>query len=230
MTFPCVWIVRLFGSLSFFCFLAVESSQIVSNESTLSLSLVDLETNTSPIPTLFLKKKAAVVVEGLGWLAENEARRKIDNSFVHKTSDKSFLIYSTFVNERQVANGTIDLSENWKKNNRSGFSSSIDAGVIEVKTSGHNVVRVQLYSVLSGNVFESSASLKVRSYRQWIAGIPIIIGFSLFLIFNVHIVHSLFCAMFVGSCIVEGSVTNGFRAVLDRYILEAATDSAHVLM
>ena len=178
------------------------------NEPTLSLRLVDVETNSSPIPILFLKKEVAVIVEGLDWLAKNEAARKIDNSFVHKTSDKSFLIYSTFVNEHQVANGTIDLSENWKRNSTVGVPSSIGVGVIEVETSGHNVIHVELYSVLSGNVIESSATLEVRSCQRWIAGIPIIIGFGLFLVFNVHIVHSLFCALFIGSCIIEGSVIN----------------------
>lgn len=222
--------VRLFGCLSIFCFLAVGSSPIVSNEPTLSLRLIDVETNISPVPILFLNKKTAVVVEGLGWLTENEVASKIDNSFIHKTNDGSFLLYSTFVNEHKVANGTIDLSSTWKRNNSTGFSSSIDAGVIEIKKSGQNSIRVELYSVISGNIIESSATLHVRSYQQWKASIPILIGFGLFLVFNVHVVHSLFCAMFIGSCIVEGSMINGFRAVFGTYIFQAVTDSVHLLM
>ena len=227
---PFISAARAFGILLALCVFTVSSTPILPDEQSISLKLIDVETNISPVPILFLKKKTSVVVEGLGWLIEDEVARKIDNSFVHKTNDGSRLIYSTFVNEHQVANGTIDLSESWKKNNTKGFSSSIDVGVIEVDKSGLNSIRVELYSVLNGDIIESSTTLKVRSYRQWTASIPVILGFGLFLVFNVHIIHSLFCAMFVGSCILEGSVTNGFRAVLDTYILQAATDSAHALM
>lgn len=194
----------------------------------MSLRLIDVETNISPIPALFLKKKASVVVEGLGWLIENEVSRRVDNSFVHKTNDDSRLIYSTFVNEHQVANGTVELSGYWnKKNSTNKFSSSIDVGVIEVDTVGLNSIRVVLYSVLNGDIIESSATLNVRSFRQWTAIVPITLAFGLFLVLNVHIIHSLFVAMFIGSWIVEGSMVRGFQAVLDTYILEAATDSAH---
>lgn len=228
---PGTRMMRAFGILLIFCVFNVRSNSIVQNESSFSLRLIDVETNISPIPVLFLKKKTSVVVEGLGWLIEDEVTRKIDNAFVHKTNDDSRLIYSTFVNERQVANGTIELSDIWNSNNTKGISSSIDVGVIEVNHSGLNSIRVVLYSILNGgDIIESSATLNVRSHHQWTASIPIFLSFGLFLVFKVHIIHSLFFAMFIGSWIIEGSFIDGFRAVLETHILQAATDSVHASM
>jgi len=225
---PIIGTMKSFGILLIFCVLSVKSNLIAPNESSLSLRLIDVETKISPIPVLFLKKKSYIVIEGLGWLKEDKVTKKIDNSFVHKTNDDSRLIYSTFINERQVANGTVELSDVWNKNNTKGISSSIDVGIIEVENPGLNSIRVVLYSVLNGDIIESSATLNVRSYRQWTACIPIFLAFGLFLVFNVHMITSLFFAMFIGSWIIEGSMINGFRAVLDTYLLQAATDSAHV--
>lgn len=220
--------MKAVGLLLVLCIFSVRSTPI---ESSFSLRLVDVETNVSPIPLLFLKKETSVVVEGLGWLiTEDEVAKKIDNSFVHKTDDDSRLIYSTFVNERKVANGTIELSDIWNRNNTKRLSPSIDVGIIEVHNPGLNSIRVELYTVLNGDITESSATLDVRSHRQWIAAVPILFAFGLFLVFNIHIIHSLFFAMFIGSCIIEGSMINGFRAVLDTYLLQAATDSAHASM
>ncbi len=221
--------MRAFCFLFIFSTCNVRGSSIEAKDSSLSLRLIDVETNISPVPVLFIKKKTSVVIEGLGWLVENEVARKIDNSFVRKSKEPSQLIYSTFVNEHQAGNGTIDLQEFWSNKNNTGFRSSIDAGVVEVHKSGLNLIRVELYTVLNGEVIESSASLNVRSHRQWIASIPIIFAFGLFLFFKFHIIHSLFSAMFIGSCIIEGSIIEGFRAVLDTYILQAATDTDHTL-
>jgi len=229
MVHPFPRAMRAFCFLFIFCAFSVRGNSIEAKESSFSLRLIDVETNISPVPVLFLKKKTSVVVEGLGWLVENEVARKIDNSFVHKSNEHSRLIYSTFVNERQAANGTIDLEEFWNDRNNTGFHSSINVGEVEVHKSGLNSIRVELYSVLNGEIIESSASLKIRSHRQWIASIPIIFAFGLFLFFKFHIIHSLFSAMFIGSCIIEGSTIKGFRAVLDTYILQAATDTEHAL-
>jgi hypothetical protein len=225
-----IGVMKAFSFFLIFCVVNVRSNSIVKNELSSSLRLIDVETKMSPIPILFLKKKTTVVVEGFEWLVGNEVARKIDNSFVHKTNENSRLIYSTFLNERQVANGTIDLSESWTKNNTSGYPSSIDVGIIEVNNPGLNSIRVDLYSVLNGDIIESSVTLEVRSYRQWTAIFPIWFSFGLFLVFNVHIIYSLFLAMFIGSWIIEGSMIEGFRAVFDTYVLDAATDSAHAPM
>ena len=124
----------------------------------------------------------------------------------------------------------MELSGHWNKNNTKGFSPSIDVGIVEVDTTGLQSIRVELYSVLQGDVIESSVTLNVRSCRQWTATIPILLQFGLFLVFNLHIIHSLFLAIFVASVMIEGSFMNGFRAVLDTYLLQAATEKNHALM
>ena len=218
---PLIAAVKTFGLSSIFCVCAARSNLITPDESSLSLRLIDVETKISPIPVLFLNKKTTVVVEGFEWLIEEQATETIDNSQ---------LIYSTFINEHQVANGTVELSEILSKNSTTELSLSIDVGVIEVDDAGFNSIRVVLYSMSNDDIIESSATLNVRSYRQWMASIPILLAFGLFLIFKVHMIHSLFLAMFIGSCIIEGSMIGGFSAVLNIYLLQAATDSTHVLM
>ena len=214
---PLIDAVKTVVLLSIFCVCTVRSNLIArADESSLSLRLIDVETKISPIPIIFLNKKSSVVVEGLEWLIE--------------TNGNSQLIYSTFINERQVANGTVELSDTWNKNSTAGIPLSIDVGVIEANDAGSNSIRVVLYSVLNGDIIQSSATLNVRSYQQWMASIPIILAFGLFLIFKVHMIHSLFLAMIIGSCIVEGSMIDGFSAVLNTYLLQAATDSAHASM
>ena len=205
---------------------------IVPDESSLSLRLIDVETKISPISTLFINKKASVIVEGLVWSSYSEQNTTQGNTSIESNQ----LIYSTWINGHQVSNGTVRLSQSWSNNNNDNNSnnnsitvelpSSIDVGVIEANDGGSNSIRV----VFSNGYTESSTTLIVRSYRQWISSIPILIAFGLFLVFKVHMIYSLFIAMIIGSSIVEGSIIDGFRAVFNTYVLQAASDSAHVSM
>ena len=205
---------------------------IVPDESSLSLRLIDVETKISPISTLFINKKASVIVEGLVWSSYNEQNTTQGNTSIESNQ----LIYSTWINGHQVSNGTVRPSQSWSNNNNDNNSnnnsitvelpSSIDVGVIEANDGGSNSIRV----VFSNGYTESSTTLIVRSYRQWISSIPILIAFGLFLVFKVHMIYSLFIAMIIGSSIVEGSIIDGFRAVFNTYVLQAASDSAHVSM
>jgi hypothetical protein len=202
---------------------------IVPDESSLSLRLIDVETKISPISTLFINKKASVIVEGLVWSSYNEQNTTQGNTSIESNQ----LTYSTWINGHQVSNGTVRLSQSWSNSNNNNnnsitveLPSSIDVGAIEANDGGSNSILV----VFSNGYTESSTTLIVRSYRQWISSIPILIAFGLFLVFKVHIIYSLFIAMIIGSSIVEGSIIDGFRAVFNTYLLQAASDSAHVSM
>ena len=129
------------------------------------------------------------------------------------TSNK--IHYSTWINDRESANGTVEV-----------LSESIDVGMIEAEEARFNSIRV----VLNDGNAESTVTLSVRSYRQWVTSVPFLLAFCLFLIFKVHLLHCLFLAMCVGSWIVEGSMVGGFNAVFNVYLLQAASDSAHVSM
>ena len=223
--------VKIFGILSIFWVSDVEGDLSAPNESPLSLRLIDVETNISPVPVLFLNKKASIVVEGLEWFDKNQGMKRkneMSEERVTETVGNSILIYSTYINEHQVTNGTLELSEISNKKSTVYFPSSIDVGVIEVDDYGVNSIRVVVHHVSNDDVIESSVTLDVRSYRQITASIPILLAFGLFFIFEVHMIYSLFLAIFIGSCIVEGSMINGFKAVFDTYLLKAATDSGHV--
>lgn len=197
---------------------------IVPDDSLLSLRLIDIETKISPIAILFLNKKASVIVEGLVWPSGNG--QATTQGIISNGLDQ--FTYSTWINDHQVANGTIQQSKSWSNNYNTAVElpSSIDVGVIEANDGGSNSIRV----VFSNGYTESSTTLIVRSYRQWISSIPILIAFGLFLVFKVHMIYSLFIAMIIGSSIVEGSIIDGFRAVFNTYVLQAASDSAHVSM
>ena len=200
---------------------------IVPEESSLSLSLIDVETQISPTSVLFLNKKALIIVHGLVWSPDNEQNTTTSHGVESNESEE--LKYSTWVNDKQVANGRVKLVETWNKDNNSTIyllPQSIDVGVIEVNDVGLNSIRV----ILSNGNKESSTTLNVRSCQQWLSSIPILVSFFLFVIFKLHLIYSLFLAMVIGSSIIEGSIITGFRAVFSNYILRAASDSVHVSM
>jgi len=202
----------------------VKGISIVQDDSLLSLRLIDIETKISPIAILFPNKKAAVILEGLVWPSGNEQATTQGNT----SNGLDQFTYTTWINDHQVANGTIQLPTIWSNNNNNNTAlelpSSIDVGIIEADFAGSNSIRV----VLRNGGIESSATLTVRSYRQWLSSIPILLAFGLFIIFKFHMIYSLFLAMVIGSSIVEGSIINGFRAVFNTYLLKAASDSSHV--
>lgn len=60
-----------------------------------------------------------------------------------------------------------------------------------------------------------------------VALIPLVIVLLLAVITNM-VELSLFCAIFVGACMVTGNVNDGFKSTLDTYILNAIADVGHV--
>ena len=168
-----------------------------------------------------------IIVHGLVWSPDNEQNTTTSHGVESNESEE--LKYSTWVNDKQVANGRVKLVETWNKDNNSTiylFPQSIDVGVIEVNDVGLNSIRV----ILSNGNKESSTTLNVRSCQQWLSSIPILVSFFLFVIFKLHLIYSLFLAMVIGSSIIEGLIITGFRAVFSNYILRAASDSVHVSM
>jgi len=219
---------KVFGLLGIFWTQSAHCDSSTPYGTPLSLRLIDVETKISPIPVLFLNKKASIVIEGVGRL--NERNEIQQNTQSIDTDGDIKLIYSTYVNEREVANGTFLLSNTREDISTVYSPSNVDVGLVEVDEPGLNSIRVVLYHVSNEDIVQTSITLDIRSYRQSTASIPVFLGFGLFLIFKVHVIHSLFLAMFVGSWIVEGSMINGFRAIFDTYLLQAATDSDHVLI
>lgn len=181
----------------------------IDQEPLLSLRLVDVQTKATPISILFLDKKTAIILEGLSWTGNVNA-------------SSNSLKYTTFLNEEEVASGSITLP-----NDPLGLPSSINAGTIAASSVGRISLRVVLND---GSAEEASANITVRAYQQWLTIFPILAAFTSFLLVKLEMEYSLFLAIFIGSCMIKGSFITGFSAIFDTYLVEAVSDSSHVAM
>jgi len=185
----------------------VGSFSIDENASSLSLGLMDTETNISPVSLLFTNKKTSVTVNGLAWTGE-------------ANENSESLNYVTYLNDKEVHNGSFEISDSGLK-----LPSSIETGVVVAEDSGSVTIRVILDDGSKKVVVEKS---ELRVYRSWAAAIPIVCAFGMFLLLRMQLTFSLFTAMFLGSWIIEGSLILGFRAVFEKYIVGSLSDSSHV--
>jgi hypothetical protein len=178
----------------------------IDSTSTLSLTLEDVQTGSSPISTLFMNENATVIVDGISWTGDAEGG--------------SVLHFQTLVNGEKLTMGSIKLPEDPLT-----FPTRIHAGEIFASKRGSTVIEV----LLSIDDSEASASLEVQSIMQWAATVPMIVALILsFASFRVEI--SLLAGLFVGACMVAGSLSDGFKSIITTYILDAASESSHVYM
>ncbi len=172
-----------------------------------TLRLVDVQTKSSPLSLLFVDKKTAVLVESLSWTGN---------------ASTASLKYTTFLNDEEVASGSITLSSDALE-----LPHTINAGTIAATDAGSNFIRVVLND---GSMVETSVDMTVRAYNQWYAIIPIIASFVSFLLFNLQMEVSLFLAIFSGSWIIKGSFYKGFSAIFENYLVEAVSERSHAAM
>jgi len=175
------------------------------------ISLTDVGTSIGGIKTIFTHEEVSVTVSGVEWeaLAANE------------TTDDTTLYWETFVGGVSQATGTFDLSTLEGRE----LPSDIECGSVTVRDNGRNEISVTL------TVDESTAdtSAEFETYAAGVAIIPLIVV--LVLAMTTQMVEfSLFFAIFVGACIVAGDMKDGFKALLDTYILEAIADVGHVFV
>lgn len=182
-----------------------------SEANDLMVRLTDVETNISPISLLLQNKETKVTVEGLSWSS---------NSTSDNENQEKFLNYTTYVEDDVVASGSILLPDDPLE-----LPVSIDVGVLSVRNTGTVSLRVVLMDM---EMRESWVDMQVRAYQPWIASVPFVVALIMFLAFRMDLVQALFVAMFVGSCIIQGSLVEGFKAVFDTYLLNAAISSEHV--
>jgi hypothetical protein len=119
------------------------------------------------------------------------------------------IFWTTSVNGKELANGNLSVAD-------ADFllPSSIDVGTVPVAARGRVTITVTLE--LNGKVTTIERSL--QSFPAGVAIIPLILV--LILAMTTQMVEfSLFACVFVGSCIVEGEVNNGFKRTLDKYLL-----------
>ena len=90
-------------------------------------------------------------------------------------------------------------------------------------TAGTNTIEV----VLTVDGFEAGNGGDYQAYAAGVSIIPLL--FILFMALGTKMVElSLFCGIWLGLCIVTGSLADGFRRTIDTAILEALNDWGHV--
>jgi Na+/H+ antiporter NhaC len=90
-------------------------------------------------------------------------------------------------------------------------------------SAGANTIEV----ILSIDGFEAATGGDYQSYAAGVSIIPLL--FILVMALTTKMVElSLFCGIWLGACIVTGSLANGFRLTIDTLILNALNDWGHV--
>lgn len=176
------------------------------------LSLTDTETGIADILTIFTDEDTAVSVTGLEWVA-NESNN----------TGGEVLLCETFVGGEKMSEDTFDLTSLGERE----LPSSIDCGSITIKDSGRPDVTARVS--LDGS--EVEVGQEFEAFAAGVAIIPLLVV--LFLAITTQMVEfSLFFAIFVGACIVTGNIKDGFKTLLDDYILNAlaSVDHAYVYL
>jgi hypothetical protein len=132
-------------------------------------------------------------------------------NFNGTTIDASFPLirWTTFVNGEALARGNYSLTEAGRI-----LPSSLTVGTVPINARGKVTVRV----VLELDGAETTTERTIQSFGSGVAIIPLLLVLVMSL--TTHMVEfSLFTCVFVGSCIVEGEVIDGFKRTLDKYLL-----------
>ncbi|KAL7466078.1 hypothetical protein ACHAXS_006376 [Conticribra weissflogii] len=186
---------------------AIQASTFASAAYDVSVSnifLIDTETEIEDIVAIHNFKPFDVVAE-LEWAEE-----------IYDETSSNLLVWQLFIDGTQQADGTVNL------NDSRALPTSVSAGTTTVERSGKHVVEVKVQ-------VDEVTSESDRAYQSFNAGasfVPLI--FVLVLASTTQMVElSLGMGVFVGCCMITGTITAGFRTMLDTYILEALADVDH---
>ena len=170
-----------------------------------SISLIDLETSYPDIVAIHNNVEFEVIA-GLSWADE-----------IYVESSTNELIYEMTVDGKLHGAGTIDLNES------RSLPSAISCGAASVGTSGTHVIGVTIK-------IDESESGTVKDYQSFVAGVSFVplIVILLFAATTQKVELSLGFGIFVGACMCAGSLTEGFRDMLDVYILSALVDEGEL--
>jgi hypothetical protein len=155
---------------------------------------------------MFIGETVNVTLEGIEWAP----KENITNG--------TTVFYETYVNGVIQASGNYSLADVGRELPTSGF-----AGTVKSDVKGTTSITV----VLTLDGAESDTGGEYNTYAKGVAIVPLIIV--LLLAMTTRMVEfSLFTGVFVGACIINGNLNEGFKRTLDKYILEALADVDHV--
>jgi hypothetical protein len=193
-----------------YTFLGAHSHTIHATSGT-SLVLKDTRTKLD-VHTLFVDLPADVVVDGLLW----------KELLIPTAGDeRTILNYRTLLNGDEVYVSNLTLPRNPAQ-----WPSQIAAGTISAKRNGKMHVEVEFWTGGSTN----SVSTEIQAFRNWMACIPLIIILILGFFRSVHVIYALMIGLFVGSCLVAGSVIEGFQYTITKYIVMTVSNPQHIYM
>lgn len=136
---------------------------------------------------------------------------------IYDVDSTNSLLWWTYVSDVLVDKGSVDLTES------RALPSSIEAGTtITVDSSGSHNVKVEI--MLDALVADDN-----RDYVSFAAGasfVPLVMVI-VFAATTKMVELSLGMGIFTGSCMVVGTLTGGFRTMLDVYLLDALADKDH---
>ena len=171
------------------------------------LSLTDTETSITDIKTIFTDEATAVSVVGLEWVP-NESNN----------TGGEVLLCETFVGGEKVAEGEFNLTSLSERE----LPDTVDCGSITIKGNGRHEVTTKV----SVDGSEVEVGQEFEAFAPGVAIIPLLVV--LVLAMTTQMVEfSLFFAIFVGACMVSGNIKDGFKTLLDDYILNALADVGH---
>lgn len=127
------------------------------------------------------------------------------------------IAYETFVDGKLAASGTVDLSDVNRE-----IPTSISAGTVTVSSRGRSAVEVIM--TLDGK--DSSSSGEFEAFGKGMSIWPLMVVL-VFAVTTRMVEFSMYCAIFVGSCQVFGTLKDGFTKSIEKYILEALADTGH---
>jgi hypothetical protein len=180
-----------------------------------SLSLTDSETEIPDVKTLFKNEVHVVSVKDLVWTKVDDTNATAAAS--NATASLLVVKYETFVNDKMVDSGTLELGDVGRE-----LPETLEVGSITPKSEGRTTVRVVL--TVDGATAETEQSF--QTMRQGVVVIPLLL--LLILAVTTHMVElSLLSGVFVGACMVAGNLNDGFKTTFDTFILTAITDEGH---
>lgn len=180
---------------------------IDESKSNLLLTFTDVETEISPISTLFIEEYVKVNVDGIRW-----------TGYANDVGTELYFI--TRVNGEVAATGDISLPESALE-----LPSSIAAGEIFAAYGGRNTIEVEI--IIGEGTTKTSTT--IQAYRKWASIVPLVVIIFVALVTK-KVELSFIVGTFTGACLLTGTIIDGFKSTFNIYILRAITDSSHVWM
>lgn len=200
--------VALFSSTPFAR--AFDYTPIIDGEDAKQI-LTDNTTGIDHLHTIFIGDATLVLVDGVEWIKNEEVGN----------SSSSILKWETSVNGVVQDSGEIDMSVYDRE-----LPTSIETGMIQVDQKQTSTVSVTV--MMEGA--EEMSSTNEASYQTFRAGVTLVpLILILILALTTRAVEiSLFSGVFVGACIIAGSINGGFKETCSKYIVGALADEGHV--